>query len=64
MKKLKVSNSLFIVDEDKINVFLAGRNIKNVEVVSPYGVNPFNLMKHDDVIIDSKTIEKLEAIAS
>ena len=63
MKKLKVSNSLFIVDEDKINVFLAGRNIKNVEVVSPYGVNPFNLMKHDDVIIDSKIIEKLEAIA-
>ena len=63
MKKLKVSNSLFIVDEDKINVFLAGRNIKNVEVVSPHGVNPFNLMKHDDVIIDSKTLEKLEAIA-
>ena len=63
MKKLKVSNSLFIVDEDKINVFLAGRNIKNVEVVSPLGVNPFNLMKHDDVIIDSKIIEKLEAIA-
>ena len=63
MKKLKVSNSLFIVDEGKINVFLAGRNIKNVEVVSPLGVNPFNLMKHDDVIIDSKIIEKLEAIA-
>ena len=63
MKKLKVSNSLFIVHEEKINVFLAGRNIKNVEVVSPLGINPFNLMKHDDVVIDSKIVEKLEDIA-
>tara|TARA_Y100000817_G_scaffold312717_1_gene307178 strand:- start:35 stop:613 length:579 start_codon:yes stop_codon:yes gene_type:complete len=63
MKKLKVSDSLFIVHEEKINVFLAGRNIKNVEVISPLGINPFNLMKHDDVIIDSKIVETLEGIA-
>ena len=63
MKKLKVSDSLFIVHEEKINVFLAGRNIKNVGVISPLGINPFNLMKHDDVIIDSKIVETLEGIA-
>ena len=61
-EEIKVSNSLFIVHEEKINVFLAGRNIKNVEVVSPLGINPFNLMKHDDVVIDSKLLKNLRIL--
>jgi len=64
ISKLKITNSLLIVDEEKINVFLAGRNLKNIEVISPLGMNPYNLMKHDNVIIDSKIIDKIEGIAS
>ena len=50
--------------EEKINVFLAGRNLKNVEIVSPLGVNPHNLMRYDNVIIDSKVIDKVQGMAS
>ncbi len=64
MSKLKITNSLLIVDEEKINVFLAGRNLKNIEVISPLGMNPYNLMKYDNVIIDSKIIDKIEGITS
>ncbi len=64
LNKLKIENSLLIVHEDKINVFLAGRNLKNVEIVSPLGVNPYNLMKYDNVIIDSKVIDKVQGITS
>ena len=62
--KLKISNSLFIINENKINVFLAGRNIKDVEIVSPLGINPHNLMKYNDVVIDSSALESVEKIAS
>tara|TARA_Y100001970_G_scaffold165304_1_gene201997 strand:+ start:2312 stop:2890 length:579 start_codon:yes stop_codon:yes gene_type:complete len=64
LNKLKISNSLFIINENKINVFLAGRNIKDVEIVSPLGINPHNLMKYNDVVIDSSALESVEKIAS
>ena len=64
LQKLKVKNALIIIDEEKVNVFLAGRNVRNIEVISPAGVNPHNLMKYDNVVIDSKTVEKIRSIAS
>tara|TARA_B100001057_G_scaffold118411_2_gene117052 strand:- start:2448 stop:3026 length:579 start_codon:yes stop_codon:yes gene_type:complete len=64
LNKLKISNSLFIINENKINVFLAGRNLKDVEIVSPLGINPHNLMKYNDVVIDSSALETVEKIAS
>ena len=64
LEKLKIEDSLFIVHEEKVNVFLAGRNLKHVEIVSPLGINPYNLMKHSDVVVDSSVIDKLEVIAS
>ena len=64
LQKLKVTNALMIIDEEKINVFLAGRNLKNIEVISPSGVNPYNLMKYDNVVIDSKTVEKIQSMTS
>ena len=64
LNKLKIENTLLIVHEDKINVFLAGRNLKNVEIVSPLGINPYNLMKYDNVVIDSKVIDKVQGMTS
>ena len=64
LNKLKIETTLLIVHEEKINVFLAGRNLKNVEIVSPLGINPFNLMRYDNVIIDSKVIDKVQGMAS
>ena len=64
LNKLKIENTLLIVHEDKINVFLAGRNLKNVEIVSPLGVNPYNLMKYDNVILDSKVIDIVQGMTS
>ena len=64
IKKLKIENMLLIVHEEKINVFLAGRNLPNDEIVSPLGVNPYNLMRHDNVVIDSKVIDKVQGLTS
>tara|TARA_B110000444_G_scaffold71181_1_gene66925 strand:- start:802 stop:1380 length:579 start_codon:yes stop_codon:yes gene_type:complete len=64
LAKLKITNTLLIVQEGKINVFLAGRNLKNVEIVSPHGVNPHNLMRYDNVIIDSAVLESIQGMTS
>jgi large subunit ribosomal protein L4 len=64
INKLKIDNMLLIVHEEKINVFLAGRNLPNIEIVSPLGVNPYNLMRHENVVIDSKVIDKVQGITS
>ena len=61
---LKLTNALFIIDEKKITVFLAARNIKNIEVVSPAGVNPHNLMKYDNVVLDSKIVEIIQGLTT
>ncbi len=62
LSKLKIKNSLLIVHEEKVNVFLAGRNLRDIEIVSPLGINPHNLMKYENVIIDSKVIDKIEGM--
>ena len=64
LTKLKITNTLLIVHEGKINVFLAGRNLKNVEIVSPLGMNPYNLMRYDNVIIDSVILDKVQGMTS
>ena len=64
LKKLKITNTLLIVHEDKINVFLAGRNLTNVEIVSPVGINPYNLLRYENVVIDSKVIDKVQGMTS
>ena len=64
LAKLKITNTLLIVHEGKINVFLAGRNLRNVEIVSPLGMNPYNLMRYDNVIIDSAILDKVQGMTS
>ena len=64
LNKLKITNTLLVVHEEKINVFLAGRNLKNIEIVSPLGVNPYNLMRYENVVIDSKILDKIQGMTS
>ena len=64
LDNLKIYSSLIVTDENKINNFLAARNIKNIEVVSVNDINPFNLMKYDNVIIDSSIMERLEKMTT
>ena len=64
LNKLKITNALLVIHEEKINVFLAGRNLKNIEIVSPLGINPYNLMRYENVVIDSKILDKIQGMTS
>ena len=60
LDELKVSNALFITTIENPNAFFSLRNIKNITVLDYKEINPYVLMKHDNVVIDVNILEHLE----
>ena len=60
LDELKVVNALFITTLDNPNAFFSLRNIKNISVLDYREINPYILMKHDNVVIDLNILEHLE----
>ncbi len=52
--------SLVVVDEIDMNVELSARNIMNVKLLNPDGLNVYDLMKYKNVIITESAMRKVE----
>jgi large subunit ribosomal protein L4 len=59
MKTLKITNAL-IIDEENKNLSLSARNVTNFKVLKPEGLNVFDLMVHDYVVLSKKSLESIE----
>ena len=57
LRELELDNVLIVVGEVDDNLYLAARNLKNVDVVDVHGVNPVNLIGFEKVLF---TIEALK----
>ncbi|KJV55283.1 50S ribosomal protein L4 [Orientia chuto str. Dubai] len=55
-------SSFFCIDDHNIdkNFFLASRNLFNLNVVAQIGANPYDIIKHDCVMITLEAIKSLE----
>ena len=60
LDKLKITNALFITSVENQNVFFALRNIKNIAIIDHKEINPYILMKHDNVVIDKNVLEHIK----
>ena len=60
LNELKIVNALFLTSIDNENAFFSLRNIKNVTVLDYKEINPYILMKHDNVVIDSSILEHIK----
>ena len=60
LDSLKISNALFITSIKNENAFFALRNIKNITVIDHKEINPYLLMKHDNVVIDSNVLDHIK----
>ena len=47
-------------NEDDKNVYLAGRNLKDIKVIKSEGVNVFDLLKYQNVFISESALKALE----
>lgn len=59
MKTFKITNAL-IIDEENKNLSLSARNVTNFKVLKPAGLNVFDLMIYDYVVLTKPSLESIE----
>jgi len=62
LKSLEVDDALIVVDKKQTNLDLASRNIPKVELITAEKINPISLISHENVVIDTAGIKKIESI--
>jgi large subunit ribosomal protein L4 len=60
LKDLDLRNVLIVADEVDENLYLASRNLKDVDVRDVSGVDPVSLISHDKVLVTVAALKKLE----
>jgi len=60
LDKLGANNALLVTDEDDKNVTLSARNIPHCETLSVKGLNPLSLVSHDNVVMTSAAVNKVQ----
>ena len=60
---LKLSGKTLIVDSLKnTKLMLASRNVQTAKVVNSYGVNIYDLVNHQKLVLTPRTVEELTSI--
>ena len=60
LENLKISNALIITSIDNVNAFFSLRNIKDISIIDHKEINPYILMKHDNVVIDKNVLDHIK----
>ena len=60
LRDLQLDNVLIVVEEVDDNLYLASRNLKNVDVVDVQGVNPVNLIGFENVLFTVDALKRAE----
>ena len=62
LKDLDLTRALIVVEEVSDNLYLASRNLKDVEVIDVQGVNPVNLIGSEKVLFTVGALKKAEEL--
>ena len=63
LNALKVEKALVVLDgEDNDNVALSARNLAGVRVVPVNGINVYDILKYDTVVITKNAVSKIEEV--
>ena len=60
LKAMGVESALILVDEVSPALFLASRNIPNVQVLDVDGVNPVSLMRYKNIVASPAALSALD----
>ncbi|MCK9172091.1 50S ribosomal protein L4 [Desulfuromonas thiophila] len=65
VNRFELQDALFVVDAPNLEVELSARNLRNVKVLRPEGVNVYDVMKYHALVMTEGAVEQLEgALAS
>ncbi|MBH79752.1 MAG: 50S ribosomal protein L4 [Gammaproteobacteria bacterium] len=62
LKQLDLASVLIVGDDVDENLYLAARNLKDVDVLDVQGLDPVSLIRHDKVLITVDALKKLEEL--
>ena len=57
---MNVSNALLVSDEVDQNLYLASRNLHNIDVSDVEGLNPVSLIERKNLVVTSSALKKIE----
>ena len=60
MKELGLASALIVTHEPDENLYLAARNLHNVDVLTPGQADPVSLLHFEKVVITKDAIAQLE----
>ena len=62
MSNLKVDKALVVIEGEKKNVVLSGRNIPTVKVSATNEINTYDVLKYETLVVTKAAVEKLEEV--
>lgn len=63
LKKSSLDNALIVISGENRNLTLAVRNLKDFKVLNAAGINVYDLLNYDNILITRGALEKVEAMA-
>ncbi|MBI5903897.1 MAG: 50S ribosomal protein L4 [Deltaproteobacteria bacterium] len=63
LKKSSLDNALIVISGENRNLMLAVRNLKDFKVLNAAGINVYDLLNYDNILITRGALEKVEAMA-
>lgn len=61
LKAAKLDNALIVIDGRDRNLELAVRNLKDYKIISAGGINVYDILDYDNLVITRSALEKVEA---
>jgi len=59
MKGLQIENALILVHQDDANLRKSSRNVPHIKVLPTDGLNVYDILKHENLIVLSSALEKI-----
>ena len=60
MDKLGLSKTLIVVDEENKNLELSSKNLKGVKIMKTEGLNVYDILKYDSLVLMEGTVKQIE----
>ncbi len=61
-EKLKLDNALIIVNGENANLHKSARNVPGIKVLKTEGLNLFDILRHDQLVLTRDAIEYIERV--
>jgi large subunit ribosomal protein L4 len=59
LKQLGLSNVL-IIEQENLNLEMSARNVPHVKVMRPEGLNVYDVLKYEHIVITQPCVEKIQ----